>query len=569
MASKLTSANSPVPAYQSDVISKTLRDATTNHKNKINEIIDDLAAVAIGTTNAETTAARPYNTNLKERLDQILDGYYIINSGGVVSINAGDSQKVDVTAGTGTVDGIEVNWSAATSGTISYTSANTRYDIVVINTDNSLTVVTGSEAASPVLPTIASTQRALWVLLIGTASVALAWDARDQGCWYNNGGHLEYKFEIQDAIDALSSGGNIFVGRGTYLESLTYDDNQIIVFEASTVLKDTSGTVVNLQTVDLSGKTNSKIIWDNGENHSDSNYNVGNIDFKNMTIDQWIQIGSDTNIGAISDASITALTNKRIAYIDPDNDDLRTYEFDGNGWTQIGNDLNIATVGGPSITALSSTRIAFIDTSNEDLRTYDFDGTDWSQTGNDLNISGLGEISIAALTSSRIAFIDGTHDDLRTYDFDGTDWSQTGNDLNISGVTEPAITALSSTRVAFIDTNNKDLRTYDFDGTDWSQTGNDLNISGIGVTVDITALTDTKIVLIDEGNKDLRTYDFDGTDWTQEVIEFNISDYAAFSNVSITSLSNTRVAYIDSQNDDLRVYGGILQMSIPTPSPAL
>jgi hypothetical protein len=276
MASKLTAADSSGPARQSDVTSKVVRDNTTNHKNKINELIDEIAAAAIGTTNAETTAARPYNTNLKERLDQIESTQYRICTGGVVSINAGDSQKVDVTAGTGTINGIEVNWSAATSGTIAYTSSDTRYDVVVINTDNTASIVTGTEDADPLLPSVASTQRAIWVLLVGTASVALAWDARDQGCLFWDGGHRKYQWQIQDAINDITS-GTIYIGKGTYIEE-----------------------------ADLSGTEDIELLYDNGALHyrpDDSSYCIKNINTagaqKNGTKITGGQLFGNSKTGAI------------------------------------------------------------------------------------------------------------------------------------------------------------------------------------------------------------------------------------------------------------------------------
>lgn len=537
MASKLTSADVPVPGYQSDVISKTVRDATTNIKNKTNELIDEIAAAAIGTTNAETTAARPYNTNLKERLDQINDKQYIISSGGIVSINGGDAQKVDVTEVIGTINGIENKIAAVTSATVAFTGSNTRYDVVVGNTDNTFTVVTGTPAATPVLPDIASTQRALWVLLIGTASVALAWDARDQGCWYNNSGHLSYEWKIQDAIDALSNGGDIFVGRGTYLETLSYDDNQTIEFEGGVTLKTAGGVAVELQEIDIKDKTDSKILWSGGA--------LGN----GGIINGFRATGSQTAIATIGTPAIAALSNVRIAFIDDTNDDLRTYDFDGTDWAQVGNDLNIVDVLRPSMTALSATRIAFIDDTNADLRTYDFDGTDWVQVGNDLNIAGVGSSSMAALSGVRIAFIDDGNDDLRTYDFDGTDWIQVGNDLNIVNVGPPAITALSSSRVAFIDDEQDELRAYDFDGTDWTQTGNGLKV-GAGSGFTITAITSTRVVFT-SSNDVITTFEFDGTNWVKISSDFAIASVTA---PSITSLTKSRVCFIDSETDKLNVF---------------
>jgi hypothetical protein len=160
MASKLTSGDIAEITNQSDLLSKPVRDNYTNLKNKVNEVIDDLAAVSIGTTNAETTAARPNNTSLKERLDTIDSGKpnYRSTITSLVTESTPNAMTVDVATGQGQTNGITVKWGGSTSGTITAPSVNPRIDIVVINSDNTLSIVTGAEAATPVVPTVASTQ---------------------------------------------------------------------------------------------------------------------------------------------------------------------------------------------------------------------------------------------------------------------------------------------------------------------------------------------------------------------------------------------------------------------------
>jgi hypothetical protein len=172
MASKLTSQDIAEITRQSDVISKNLRDNYTNLKNKTNEVIDDLAAVSIGTTNAETTAARPYHTSLKERLDSIGSGKpaYRSTIASLVTESSPAAMTVDIAADEGQINGISVNWSAATTGTITAPSVNPRIDVVVVNSDNTLSVVTGSEAVAPVIPTIASTQLPLARIDLATST---------------------------------------------------------------------------------------------------------------------------------------------------------------------------------------------------------------------------------------------------------------------------------------------------------------------------------------------------------------------------------------------------------------
>jgi hypothetical protein len=264
MASKLTEADKSEITRQSDVRSKPLRNNFTNFFNKINEIIDEIAAIAIGTTNAETTAARPYHTSLKNRLDSIGSGNFnYIKSGGVVSINAGDSQKVDIIETQAKVNGIDVKAVAATSGTIAFTSANTRYDIVAIKSDSTFEVITGAESADPVLPAVATTQKALWVLIIGTASVALGWDARSQGCYYHHDGAYKFNWEIQDAVDDITV-GDIFVAAGKYYEEvdLTGKSDITLRFENGAKLYRIANTAYAIKSINTVGneETGIKVI---------------------------------------------------------------------------------------------------------------------------------------------------------------------------------------------------------------------------------------------------------------------------------------------------------------------
>jgi len=174
MASKLTAVDVPEITRQSDVTSKPIRDGRTNLKNKVNEVIDDLAAVSIGTTNAETTAARPYHTSLKERLDSIWDGKQnYIKNGGEVTEQGTPDMTVAVAAGEAKINGIDCKWAGVSSGTVTAPGSNTRLDIVVANSDSTLSIVTGSAAASPVFPSVVSTQVVLAVLVVKNTTTSL------------------------------------------------------------------------------------------------------------------------------------------------------------------------------------------------------------------------------------------------------------------------------------------------------------------------------------------------------------------------------------------------------------
>ena len=179
MASKLTVNDISEITRQSDVTSKPVRDNFTNTKNKINELVDEVAAAAIGTTNAETTAARPYHTNLKERLDSIWDGRRnYLKNGGEVTAQTIPDMTAAIAAGEAKIQGIDVKWVAANTGTITVPpletgGVTTRLDYIVANTDSTLTVVVGNADVSPVFPSIASTQIVLAALVIKSSTTTL------------------------------------------------------------------------------------------------------------------------------------------------------------------------------------------------------------------------------------------------------------------------------------------------------------------------------------------------------------------------------------------------------------
>lgn len=171
MASKLTNSDINEIAFQSDVESFPLRTNFSNLKNKVNEVIDDVAAAAVGTTNAETTAARPYHTNLKERLDS--DSFTYLKSGGTLTEQGVPDMTVAVAAGEAKINGIDVKWAAQNSGTITAPGSNTRLDYVVANSDSTLSVVTGTALASPVFPSISSTQIILGCIVVKSSTTTL------------------------------------------------------------------------------------------------------------------------------------------------------------------------------------------------------------------------------------------------------------------------------------------------------------------------------------------------------------------------------------------------------------
>lgn len=86
-------------------------------------------------------------------------------------------------------------------------------------------------------------------------------------------------------------------------------------------------------------------------------------------------------------------------------------------WSLVGSGLGISGVTYPALAALNTTDVAFIDANNDELRTYRFDGSNWSLVGSGLAISATGHPALAALNATDVAFIDYSHDELRTYRF--------------------------------------------------------------------------------------------------------------------------------------------------------
>jgi hypothetical protein len=192
-------------------------------KDMDNDVIDALNALPALPAGNEVTLARLYHTNLKQRLDSDWDGNAnYMKYGGDTTLDS-TARTVDVTAGEAKINGIDVKWSADTTNAIALTAVNTRYDVVVVNSDATITVQAGSESATPILPAIVETQKALCVIEVSPTSITIHNDARNQGAWYYTEGRYKYEWKIQDAIDDIDS-GTIIAGVGKYYEELNFTD---------------------------------------------------------------------------------------------------------------------------------------------------------------------------------------------------------------------------------------------------------------------------------------------------------------------------------------------------------
>jgi hypothetical protein len=294
MSDKLTVSDISIVNYQADITSGQHRKNYANIRNRHNALCDSLAASTIGTTNAETTAARPYDISLDTRLNTIGLIETKLLAGGIVSEKDTPNMTVKISAFKAVVGGVSMtrgfaSWSRVTttmtitennhgfsggetiyndstlsggtlgiedyviasviddnnftitcndsgsasgsldfsrySGTISGSaSAFNRLDYVVINSDATITVLTGSVAPAPVFPSYASNQCVIAALVV-EANPPL-----------NNEENI---FNFVHSQDEMLP--DIYISANTELNLIKYTCNNCIIDAAITVVgKDAS-----------------------------------------------------------------------------------------------------------------------------------------------------------------------------------------------------------------------------------------------------------------------------------------------------------------------------------------
>lgn len=260
-----TNEKYPRLGVRAPVRSTYIDDFRSNVQNDLNTLEDQIAAASIGTTNAETTAARPYQASLKDRLDIIGSGQVSLIGGFEVSAQGSPNMTVQISTGQGTIDGIEVEKTSITNtGTITAPSANNRYDVVYINNTNTIGVATGTESADPVYPTISQTQKALAVILLTPSTTQITsseiTDCRSWGAYYFNDGAFKYKWKAQDAIDDIddSDGGEVRLIGDFYEELDLSSKNNIIISGYSAKIRRISNTNYSLKSINSGGSESSK-----------------------------------------------------------------------------------------------------------------------------------------------------------------------------------------------------------------------------------------------------------------------------------------------------------------------
>jgi hypothetical protein len=260
--STLTVNDIKVINFQDDVDSEPLRTNYENLKNAINDNQSQISAISTAASGNEVVLARDNADSLKDRLNNSEKPMgNVVVSGLQVTEQTVPNMTVQVSAGYAIVNGILCYKSASSNSNTVTAPTNERYDVVVINTDNTLTIVLGNDSADPVLPAIANSQRPLAILKLDSSTTSLnngveIIDASEQGCIVDN----SWYWKIQEAIDTLddrtnmTEQGTVIVRKGDYYEEISLNgisnveircDNGVNIFRIS----DTNYCIKSINTV--------------------------------------------------------------------------------------------------------------------------------------------------------------------------------------------------------------------------------------------------------------------------------------------------------------------------------
>lgn len=149
--------------FQDPLRSKPVRenfDDITSYVNNLQDQVDNITTAASG---SEVVNARDYHTVLRDRIrasdlastNTLQDtGYELGDTGGM---------SVDVFPGNATVNGVGVVLNSPVTPTFTAPTTNDRIDCIVLNSDATVSVLTGAESSNPIVPLTSSTTQ----LLIG------------------------------------------------------------------------------------------------------------------------------------------------------------------------------------------------------------------------------------------------------------------------------------------------------------------------------------------------------------------------------------------------------------------
>jgi len=231
--------------FQNAIRSKPVRENFTDIQNNYNLLRNEVYA-SLASTASEVVSARGGFGALVDNIN--------IRSVGKTGVKSASSNNVDTLGVSGIIriyagegicpDGSGVKWSNTTLDAVTQVSKK-RYGVAVVNNDSSVAVEWGATATRPLLPPIAKSQRPLATILQNTGVVTLSnqfdiVDAREQGCHIGTA----WEFKISDAFSLHGvNGASISVGKGRYVEDLTYPDNTDIYFHPLANLYNTVGVL--------------------------------------------------------------------------------------------------------------------------------------------------------------------------------------------------------------------------------------------------------------------------------------------------------------------------------------
>ena len=170
-------------AFQNQLRSKPVKLNFTDIENNFNALRAEVYA-SIASTASEITSARDNFGNLTDNIHtrRFINGNGYSFGGAVgtttyITETTTPSMKLHVAAGEGVVNGVGVDWSSATSGTLTApASGKTRIDIAVVNTDNTISVVSGGAATTAQFPSVAVTQYPLTAIYLTAGTTELLED---------------------------------------------------------------------------------------------------------------------------------------------------------------------------------------------------------------------------------------------------------------------------------------------------------------------------------------------------------------------------------------------------------
>lgn len=171
--------------FQSAMRSKIFQKNFQDIKNFCNDLKNQFNNFLTPPAGNEVSNARDYFPVLRERLRSGSKGFgNLIIRGGQVSAHGSPDMALFIEGGEALIDGTGCIWGDMNTSLITPPTTFMRYDTVVTNSDNTVTVMMGNESANPVLPTLSITQKKLAHLKLSPGMTAITqaeiYDARKE-----------------------------------------------------------------------------------------------------------------------------------------------------------------------------------------------------------------------------------------------------------------------------------------------------------------------------------------------------------------------------------------------------